>query len=118
MRSSLRLWGEKVAVAREINTFSQTITINVNPMANAAADLEECDDDGDGIFTFNFVETQTEVLGSQDPNNFTLSFHENLTDAEDNANPLSIPYQNSISSETIFVRIENNINRTKRNQSH
>ena len=102
----------EITSGTEINTFSQTITINVNPMANAAADLEECDDDGDGIFAFNFVETQTEVLGSQDPNNFTLSFHENLTDAEDNANPLSIPYQNSISSETIFVRIENNINRT------
>jgi gliding motility-associated-like protein len=102
----------EITSGTEINTFSQTITINVNPMANAAADLEECDDDGDGIFAFNFVETQTEVLGSQDPNNFTLSFHENLTDAEDNANPLSIPYQNSISSETIFVRIENNVNRT------
>jgi gliding motility-associated-like protein len=102
----------EITSGTEINTFSQTITINVNPMANAAADLEECDDDGDGIFAFNFVETQTEVLGSQDRNNFTLSFHENLTDAEDNANPLSIPYQNSISSETIFVRIENNINRT------
>ena len=101
----------EITSGTEINTFSQTITINVNPMANAAADLEKCDDDGDGIFAFNFVETQTEVLGSQDPNNFTLSFHENLTDAEDNANPLSIPYQNSISSETIFVRIENNVNR-------
>ena len=79
-------------------------------MANAAADLEECDDDGDGIFAFNFVETQTEVLGSQDPSNFTLSFHENLTDAEDNANPL-VFLPKFYLQRNHFCKIENNVNR-------
>ena len=101
----------EITSGTEINTFSQTITISVNPTANPAANLEECDDDGDGIVAFDFVETQTQVLGSQDPINFTLSFHASLSDAEDDSNPLSIPYQNTVSTEAIFVRIENNANR-------
>ena len=48
-----------------------------------------------------------DVLGSQNPNNFTVSFHNTQISAELNANPLDYNHIGQ-DGDTIFVRIENN----------
>ena len=86
------------------------MNVYATPTANLASDLEVCDDDEDGVVAFDFAETQTQILGGQDATNFNLTYHSSLNEAETNVNPLSLPYQNTAASETIFVRIENTAN--------
>ena len=100
----------EITSGSEINIFSETITISVNPVANPAIDLEICDIDQSGIVSFDFIQTQAQILGNQDSADFTLSFHSTILDAENNTSPLSLPYTNNNTTENIFVRIENNIN--------
>ncbi len=92
------------------DTTEFTVNVYATPTANLASDLEVCDDDEDGVVAFDFAETQTQILGGQDATNFNLTYHSSLNEAETNVNPLSLPYQNTEASETIFVRIENTAN--------
>ena len=92
------------------DTTEFTVNVYATPTANLASDLEVCDDDEDGVVAFDFAETQTQILGGQDATNFNLTYHSSLNEAETNVNPLSLPYQNTAASETIFVRIENTAN--------
>jgi len=100
----------EIMVGSDINTFTQDITISATPTANAVDNLLECDDNGDGVLNFDFINTQTQVLGTQDPAAFSVTYHANLQDAESGSNPLAVPYQNTSPSEDIFIRIENNAN--------
>ncbi len=92
------------------DTTEFTVNVYATPTANLASDLEVCDDDEDGVVAFDFAETQTQILGGQDATNFNLTYHSSLNEAESNVNPLSLPYQNTAASETIFVRIQNTAN--------
>ena len=87
-----------------------TVNIYKTPTANLADDIDICDDDNDGVMSFDFVAPQTQVLAEQDPTEFTVSYHFSQDDADTNSGALSLPYQNTNSSEEIFVRIENNAN--------
>jgi len=96
------------------------ITLNVNavPEANPVLDLELCDDlnDGDGfngiVQSFN-LETQTDlILGSQDPTNFTVTYHTSFADARDGIAAINntTSYTNIIANQqTIFVRVTNDV---------
>ncbi|WP_179320620.1 T9SS type B sorting domain-containing protein [Winogradskyella helgolandensis] len=83
------------------------LQINPLPIANIPSNIEACDDDSnDGIASFN-LETQTNtVLGTQNPDDFTVTYHLNLTDAEDDENAISSPHITA--NQQITVRIENN----------
>ena len=70
----------------------------------------ECDDDNDGVLSFDFVESQNQVFDEQDPTAFSVSYHLSQQDADANDNALAIPYFNTNTTEQIFVRIENNAN--------
>ena len=100
----------EITSGNETNIFFQTIVINDKPVINQPSKLEICDGNQDGIYSFNFEDTDLEILGSQDPENYTISYHSSLFDAEENINPLTIPYENSQLNETIFVRMENIFN--------
>ena len=100
----------EITVGTDVSLFSENITISGNPIANPVIDINECDDDDDGVLTFDFTNEQTQVLGAQNPANFTVSYHSSLTDAQNNTTPLTVPYQNTNLSEEIFIRIENNNN--------
>ena len=100
----------EITVGNEVNTFTQDITISETPIANPVDNLLECDDNDDGILSFDFINTQTQVLGTQDPTAFTVTYHANLPDAQSGNNPLSVPYQNTNPNENIFIRIQNNAN--------
>ena len=88
------------------------VLVNPSPVANTVDDILECDVDNDGLFSFDFVESQNQVLGGQDPTAFTLTYYLSQDDADAKTNPLTLPYQNTNITEEIFVRIENNNNTT------
>ena len=92
-----------------------TLTVNPVPIVNPIGNLALCDDfiDGDdtnGVVQYFNLENQTSIiLGSQDPNNFTVTYHEFDSEVTSGANPLSSPYTNTIPNlQTIFIRVINN----------
>ena len=68
-------------------------------------DIVLCETDGNGIEIFDFSANETLVLGSQIATNFPISYHQSQVDAEGNLNPITLPYQNSLATETIWIRI-------------
>ncbi len=99
--------------------FGPYITLTVEPVtAQEVGDLELCDDldDGDGfngiVQTFNLESQTAAILGTQDPSDFTVTYHNSAADALSGNAPIATPamYENSIPNlETIFVRVENNL---------
>ena len=97
------------------NTCFESTTFNLVvselPIANQPPDLVVCDDSSnDGIEQFDLNAQTTTVLGAQLPADFTVTYHNSQPDADSNSNAISSPYTNVTSTETIFVRIENNSN--------
>ncbi len=89
-------------------TDSVTILFNPQPViASPAEDLGICDD-GSSPGIFDLTQNDAVVLGTQDPN-FVITYHHTQQDADNDANPI-VPanaYLIGGSSETIWVRIEN-----------
>ncbi len=69
-----------------------------------------CDDDLDGIATFNLTTMDATIYGSQNPANYTLTYHESMSDAEStpSMNPIIEPDLSNYMSgnTTIYVRLE------------
>ena len=82
------------------------------PEINTATDISLCDEDGDGIISsFDLQSRTSEILGTQNPANFTLSFFLSEEDARNDQNSISSPssYENTVPfNQSIYVRIENN----------
>jgi gliding motility-associated-like protein len=68
-------------------------------------DILLCETDGNGTEEFDFSSNEALVLGSQAAANFPISYHTSQANAEGNFNPLTIPYQNTLVTETIWMRI-------------
>lgn len=97
-----------ITTTTKVQTFYTLVNIFDTPTANAVEDINGCDDDNDGIYSFDFnSEVTPDVLGTQDAADFSISYHASQQDAEDNANPYPNPYTNTLTQETVFVRIEN-----------
>ncbi|EDP95372.1 CUB domain-containing protein [Kordia algicida OT-1] len=85
------------------------LVLNPEPTVTAPADMVVCDDaSNDGVETFDLTTQIGGILGTQDPMDFTISFHANATDADANANPLSTMYSNVNPTDLIVVRVEDN----------
>lgn len=95
-------------------TAEDTIIVEfaTSPVLNPIADFYICDDNNDGFWTLDLDALASQVLDTQDPSEFTVTFHASQADADNNANPLSSPYTNTTAyvREEIFIRIESNIN--------
>ncbi|TBV26143.1 hypothetical protein DMZ43_09590 [Meridianimaribacter sp. CL38] len=97
-------------------TSSFFIEVFITPQIETLEDITVCDEDFggnvmDGITTFDLSTLYTDIYGSQDPALYTITFHSSQLDADDNSDALNTDYTNTTPySETIFVRIENNIN--------
>src|SRR5690606_13134605 len=74
--------------------------------------LQECDTSAnDGFAQFNLTDVETELLGAQNPADFSITYYLSQAEAETPGTPISSPeaYENSvIDGETIYVRVENN----------
>lgn len=82
------------------------ILLNVEPLpiANPITITPECDDDFDGAFPFDTSLIETQLLGSQNPADFTISYF------DETGTPLPSPLPNPFltTSQTISIRLENN----------
>ena len=83
------------------------LVVNHKATVSALTDIQTCDDDLDGIMTFDLEQQTTVVLGSQIASDFRVTYHETQSDADTNINPLASPYSNTTANQqTIFVRVE------------
>lgn len=76
-------------------------------VANKPVDINICDDDFDAIQAFDLESQNAEILGDQNPDNFTVSYYLNSSDAETKINPLPAIH-NVSNSQTIFARVDEN----------
>ena len=77
------------------------------PIAHNATDSNICDNDNDGNWAFDFSVTKTpEILGNQNPDNYSVQYFESQTDADLNQNPITLPYINQNNPQEIFARVD------------
>ncbi|MBV7268504.1 T9SS type B sorting domain-containing protein [Winogradskyella luteola] len=83
------------------------LNVNPAPIANQPNDLTACDDDFDGLLEFDLIQQNTSILGDQNSSNFTITYHNTESQANENDSALDTNYI-AFDSEIIFARIENN----------
>ncbi|MBO3097361.1 T9SS type B sorting domain-containing protein [Gelidibacter sp. DF109] len=77
------------------------------PLANTPDDLENCDDDFDGLFAFDLSQQTNTILGnSQNLNNYDVSYHDSQRSANSGTNPLENIYS-ATDGQIIYVRVTN-----------
>ncbi|WP_299250129.1 gliding motility-associated C-terminal domain-containing protein [uncultured Lacinutrix sp.] len=91
------------------NTSFELVVLGALPDITGVNDLELCDDESrDGVEEFNLEQNTSVVLNGQDPTVFVVTYHASQADADAGVNALVSPYSNTSSTQTIFVRIQNN----------
>ncbi len=103
-----RIENNKLTDCFDTTTF--VIQVFDSPAANVVPDQEVCDDNNDDVWSFDLLSFDATVLDTQDPTQFSLTYHESQADADGNLNSLVSPYENISSPQTIYIRIENNDN--------
>ncbi|WP_299123982.1 choice-of-anchor L domain-containing protein [uncultured Winogradskyella sp.] len=83
------------------------LVVNPLPIANPPNNLMACDDDFDGLLEFDLNTQNAGILNGQNPNDFSVSYHNSENDAIENMSPLNTDYI-SYDNEIIFARVENN----------
>ncbi|GLB48796.1 choice-of-anchor L domain-containing protein [Neptunitalea lumnitzerae] len=79
------------------------------PVMNAPTTLTFCDDDNDGFGEFYLEQTALDVVPA-DGNDYTVTFHVTQSDAENDVNVFTSPYENIVQdNQTIYVRVENDL---------
>lgn len=94
------------AVAQiQLNVYSTVIS------PTFVSTISECDDDSDGEFPFDTAQIETDILGTQNPSNFTFSYF------DETGNPLPSPLPNPFltANQTITIRLTNNNSSTAPN---
>jgi len=81
--------------------------VNPLPIANQPPNLEDCDDDFVGELEFDISPQTLLILGTQSPSNFTVSYYENMADAEVGNNPLNLTFT-VVNTKSIVAKIVNN----------
>ncbi|WNH07602.1 choice-of-anchor L domain-containing protein [Thalassobellus suaedae] len=87
-------------------TTSFNLQINPNPIAYTPEDLTECDDDYDGVFEFDLSQNDDDIVGTQNPTLFTVTYYTDLTKAEAGIDEINYSHP-AINGDIIFARIEN-----------
>ncbi|MFK7781403.1 hypothetical protein, partial [Psychroserpens sp.] len=78
-------------------------------VANDPTPYDVCDDNDDGIVTFNLDNKTSEILGGNQNPTLTVTYHETLSDAEGFFNVLSPIYTNTIPfAQTVYARVSQN----------
>ncbi|AJR04628.1 T9SS type B sorting domain-containing protein [Siansivirga zeaxanthinifaciens] len=81
------------------------LTVNPLPVITQPTTLEICDSDGNPNGQTNIDLTQKNVEITQSQSNLLVSYHYSALDAESGMNPITMPYQNTNPTETLYVRI-------------
>ena len=85
------------------------LRINPLPNANQPNNLVACDDDFNGLLEVNLLEQNSSIIGSQNPNSFTVTYYNDPVLAEEGIDILEPNSYNAFNGETITARVENNI---------
>ena len=86
--------------------YSSESNIAVDPVPEVIVPtaLQECDDDYNGITSFNLTDKDIEILDGQ--TGISVSYHELEDDAETGDNPIVDPYLNTTADgQTMYVRL-------------
>lgn len=78
--------------------------------ARVPTNMETCDDDNDGIGTFDLTANNNEILGGQSPTSFGVSYYRTQLDAEAGTNAINnaTGYTNTVPyAESIYARVGN-----------
>jgi gliding motility-associated-like protein len=76
------------------------IAFTTSPITQPLSHISICSD----LMSFDLSQKDMEALGSQDSNEFIVSYHDNLTDAQDGSNVLPNIYTVTPGLHTIYVR--------------
>jgi len=90
--------------------FSVSISMHAQPPSTMPP-FFACDDNNDGIATFDLSSQIPEILNGLNPNTSVVSFHETSIDAQIDSNSISAinSYSNiTPNSQTIYIRVEDN----------
>ncbi len=77
------------------------VAFSVAPSANTPSHEVICSD----LLLFDLTTKDDEILGSQDPLDYIVTYHSSLSDAQAGINALQEFYQLNVGSETIYVRV-------------
>ncbi|MGG5486792.1 T9SS type B sorting domain-containing protein [Gaetbulibacter sp. PBL-D1] len=101
--------------ARAENTITGCFTIvplvlNVLPSPVVPTNIDDyviCDTNTDEIAQFDLTTKAAEILGTQDPADFVLTYHLTQADADSGNNPIAntTNYSNQINPQTIYIRL-------------
>lgn len=101
----------RVSNASDTSCYDTTtfdVLIYDTPVVPQISDWLICDDNNDGLYHFDFTTKDVEILGNLNPTEYTITYHENQTDADARTNSIMASYQNTSNPQTIHFRIENN----------
>ncbi|GAL76946.1 hypothetical protein JCM19275_266 [Nonlabens ulvanivorans] len=94
-----------------VRTYRKSVQIFDTPIANAATNVNVCDINNDGSESFDLTTTATpQILGAQDATIFNVEYYLSQADADNGANPVTLPYIATTTTQTLFARISNNNN--------
>ena len=77
------------------------------PTANQADDLESCDDDFDGFLEFDLTQQNSQILGNQNPNDFSVNYYTDLVFAEEDVSRVNPVSYDAMNNDMIYARVEN-----------
>ncbi|WP_397299956.1 T9SS type B sorting domain-containing protein [Nonlabens ulvanivorans] len=94
-----------------VRTYRKSVQIFDTPIANAATNVNVCDINNDGSESFDLTTTATpQILGAQDATIFNVEYYLSQADADNGANPVTLPYIATTMTQTLFARVSNNNN--------
>ncbi|MGO2357044.1 MAG: T9SS type B sorting domain-containing protein [Mesonia sp.] len=103
----------EITINGNTSSYSNSVTIYEQPLANPVDDMLACDDDNDGFYNFDLTTQTPVILNGQDPNVFSVEYYSSQENF-DSDNPIATPanFQNdtAFTSQTIFVKVKNNLN--------
>ncbi|HKK12882.1 MAG TPA: T9SS type B sorting domain-containing protein, partial [Flavobacteriaceae bacterium] len=85
------------------------LLVSPAPQATAISDFVVCEDNSTGFYDFDLESKTLEILNGQDPQVFTVTYHDTQADADSGANSLPSPYTNTVNPQQIFVAITNTV---------
>jgi gliding motility-associated-like protein len=94
-------------------TKTKDIVISKVPIATQPQNMLVCDDNNDGLYTFDLTAQNAAILNGQDPNSYTVNYFANATDYANNiaiATPNVYVNKSAYQAETIIAEVSNNEN--------
>ncbi|NRD19855.1 T9SS type B sorting domain-containing protein [Winogradskyella eckloniae] len=91
----------------------EAITVNTNNLVpvvnlNEASDLVSCQPSSTNQVQFDLSQQNAQLLGNQNPDDFTITYHVSQNDADNGVHAISENYENISNPQTIYVRMVHN----------